>query len=109
MCSRFQMALERIDIQKQINYISLHEDSIYAQFPQVSKEDCQQTIHMLLENGDVLKGPEVVEYLIGIFPGVRKFAWLLETDQGKKAVEFFYNKVNELRDKNTNLCGGCKK
>ena len=55
-----------------------------------------------------LKVGDAISYLIEYLPGTKKFAWLIKQGAGKKAVDFFYEKTNELRKsiKETN-CGQC--
>jgi hypothetical protein len=66
---------------------------------------------MITEEGVILKGAEVVDYLVNKLPGVSKFAWLLDSDKGQKAKEYFYEKVEELREitrkKNEENCNSC--
>ncbi|MCO4753405.1 MAG: DUF393 domain-containing protein, partial [Bacteriovoracaceae bacterium] len=109
LCVRFKQALQFIDKEEKIQMTPLQESWIYESFPQLEKSECEQTIHLLDESGRVLKGGQVVEYLIANYPGVKKFAWLVESESGKKAVNFFYDKVNELRDKVKKDCHGCGK
>lgn len=107
MCNRFRQGVQRLDIHNQINCISLHDEKLYEHFPEITMEQCKETIHLLAPN-EILTGSQVIEYLIGIIPGVKKLSWLLETGQGKKTIEFFYRKVNELRNKSSS-CSNCKK
>lgn len=107
MCQRFKHGLERIDVKDIVNYASVHDENIYIAFPELEVDQCQQTVHLITEEKLILKGHEVVEYLIRILPAVKKFSWLLDSDQSKKAIEFFYNKVNEIKHKSKG-CSGCK-
>lgn len=108
MCQRFQQGLALLDKNKEIHYASVHDESIYQRFTMLNPEQCRQTVHLVVSKKEVLKGHEVVEHLIEIIPGVKKFAWLLDSEQGKKAVEFFYNKVNQIKQKSKG-CSHCKK
>ncbi len=53
---------------------------------------------MITKEMKILSGQEVVDELLKTLPGVSKFAWLLENEQGKKVKDFFYQKVEELRE-----------
>ena len=53
---------------------------------------------MITREMKILSGQEVVDELLKTLPGVSKLAWLLDNEQGKKVKEFFYNKVEELRE-----------
>ena len=65
---------------------------------------------MITIENQILVGPEVVDYLVSRIPGVSKLAWLLESDQGKKVKDYFYQKVEELRElsqKKDSDCNQC--
>lgn len=112
LCVRFKQSLEMMDRYKKINYHSLHEKEIFNEFPFLSEKECSEVVHLILEDQSVLRGPEVLTYLIKQFPGVDRFSWLLETDKGKKVVDFFYQKMEELRYKTKSLheeCPRCPK
>ena len=107
LCNRFRQGVQRLDTHNQINCISLHDEKLYEYSSKLNREECSKTIH-LLTHDELLSGSQVIEYLITIIPGVKKLSWLLESEQGKKAIDFFYNKVNELKNKRTG-CSNCKK
>ena len=107
MCNRFRQGIQSMDVNNSINCISLHDEKLYLHYPKLNFDDCSKTVHLITES-EILKGPEVIEYLLGIIPAVKKLSWLLESEQGKKAIDFFYSKVNELRDKKIG-CSSCKK
>lgn len=108
MCNRFKMTLEKLDTHHRINYVTLHNEETYQQYPQLNKAECHQTIHLIDEFGLIHKGPQVIEYLLKLFPTVAKFAWLLDNEMGKKAIDFFYQKVNDIRNSDLNKCNKCK-
>ena len=65
---------------------------------------------MVMPDRNILVGQEVVEYLAGRIPGVSKLGWLLDNDQGKKIKDYFYQKVEELRElsqKKDSDCNQC--
>ena len=107
LCKRFKQALDLIDRDGAIVKRPLQDDSLYEEYPELKREECEKTIHLISSEGKVLKGSSAIEYLIGVFPGVKKFAWLVESESGKKAVDFFYGKVNELRRKVKEDCENC--
>jgi predicted DCC family thiol-disulfide oxidoreductase YuxK len=109
LCLRFKQGLGILD--KNLNFISAREDAVYARFPELIRQECLEKVHMILADRTVLKGPEVVDYLVRTLPGVSKLAWLLDTDQGSKVKDFFYQKVEELRElsKKSDDCGSCPK
>jgi predicted DCC family thiol-disulfide oxidoreductase YuxK len=108
LCLRFKQGLEFLD--KSLCFISAREEDIYLDFPQLKQELCLQKIHLITPERQILVGPEVVDYLSHTLPGISKFAWLLDNDQGQKVKEFFYQKVEELREltqKKNSSCDQC--
>lgn len=108
-CMRFKGALEKLDAQNMLHYVSIHEKEVYEEFPFLDIKECYDTIHLLAEDHKVYKGPEVIGQLLANFPGVKKFAWLLESEIGKKTLDLFYTSLNELRKSKLNTCSNCKK
>lgn len=108
LCLRFKQGLEYLD--KSLCFISAREDFIYVEFPELSREACLEKIHMVMPDRSILVGQEVVEYLAGRIPGASKLGWLLDNDQGKKIKDYFYQKVEELRElsqKKDSDCNQC--
>lgn len=105
LCLRFKQGLEYLD--KNLCFISAREDDIYTEFPELSRQACLEKVHMITEEKKILVGSEVVDYLASRLPGVSKLAWLLDTDQGKKIKEYFYQKVEELRELSQKKDGDC--
>jgi predicted DCC family thiol-disulfide oxidoreductase YuxK len=108
LCLRFKQGLEYLD--RHLTFLSVRDDSSFEEFPELSRQECLSVIHMITVDRRVIKGPEVVDELLKTLPGVSKLAWLLDNEQGKKVKEYFYQKVEELREltnkKDTN-CGQC--
>jgi predicted DCC family thiol-disulfide oxidoreductase YuxK len=96
LCLRFKQGLEHLD--KTLQFVSVREDAVYEQFPELSRQDCLSKVHLITADKKILTGPEVVDYLLQTLPGVSKLAWLLDNEQGKKVKDFFYQKVEELRE-----------
>ena len=108
LCVRFKQGLEYID--KSLYFVSAREEAVYSAFPELSQTACLEKIHMITIENQILVGPEVVDYLVSRIPGVSKLAWLLESDQGKKVKDYFYQKVEELRElsqKKDSDCNQC--
>jgi len=110
LCVRFTQALRLVDKKEHISFISIYDDDIYTAFPDLSKEECAETIHFITEDKTIIKGGDVIEHLVKEIPSVEKFAWLLESDRSKQAVDAFYKKINEVRKiikrKGCTGCGG---
>ena len=96
LCLRFKQGLGFLD--KNLTFVSAREDAIYEAFPELNRQACLEAVHMITADKKILKGPEVVDYLVETLPGVSKLAWLLDNDQGQKVKNYFYEKVEELRE-----------
>jgi predicted DCC family thiol-disulfide oxidoreductase YuxK len=109
LCLRFKQGLEYLD--KNLTFVSARNEEIYQEFPELDKKSCLEKVHMISKDRTIYSGPEVVDQLIQTLPGVSKFAWLLDNEQGKKVKEFFYQKVEELRELSTKKedCRQCPK
>ncbi len=108
LCLRFKQGLEYLD--KSLNFISARDEEIYTHFPELSRQECISQIHMITHEKKIISGPEVVDELLKTLPGVSKLAWLLDNEQGKKVKEYFYQKVEELREltnKKDSDCNQC--
>lgn len=108
LCLRFKQGLEYLD--KNLCFISAREEEIYSEFPELSRQACLEKVHLITSEGKILIGPEVVDFLVARLPGVSKLAWLLDNEQGKKVKDYFYQKVEELRElsqKKNNECDQC--
>lgn len=99
LCLRFKQGLQFLD--KNLTFVSAREEEVYQAFPELNRQTCLEKVHMVTEKGEILSGPEVVDYLVKTLPGVSKLAWLLDNDQGQKVKDFFYQKVEELRELTT--------
>lgn len=107
LCLRFKQGLSYLD--EKLTFVSAREDEVYLQFPELSRQACLDKVHMITAENVILSGPEVVDHLVKTLPGVSKFAWLLDNEQGKKVKDFFYQKVEELRELSSkkDSCGQC--
>lgn len=96
LCLRFKQGLEYLD--RSLTFVSARDEAIYLQYPELNRQACLEKVHLLTAERKILAGPEVVDHLLQTLPGVSKLAWLLDNDQGKKVKDFFYQKVEELRE-----------
>ena len=108
LCERFKLALKKIGVDKRYSFASIHEKSIYEQYPELKEDECHQVMHLIDVNGTIYKGPDAITHLISEFPGVSKFSWLIESDMGKKTLDYFYSMVNKCRGHLINKCPDCK-
>ena len=107
LCLRFTQALQRLPGTAHINKISIHEENLYKNFPDLSKEECHKVVHLIIEDKTILAGAQVLEYLIERFPGVSKFAWLIESNMGRKTIDYFHKVANKCRQSLIKRCSTC--
>lgn len=110
LCVRFTQALRLVDKDEKISFVSIYDEDIYDKFKDLNQQECEETIHFITEKNEILQGGAVIEHLVSEIPSVEKFAWLLESERSKQAVDAFYKKVNEVRKiikkKGCTGCGG---
>jgi predicted DCC family thiol-disulfide oxidoreductase YuxK len=99
LCTRFKQGLERLDVYHKIHYRSIQDAQVFIDYPELNPTECASVVHLITENREILKGSQTITYLLKQFPGVQHFAWLLESEKGQKIVDFFYQKVDEIRHK----------
>ena len=109
MCIRFKDSLIRLPGGDKICMLSIRESDIFASFPEIDPLEAVETIHLMNEERRIFKGPEVIQYLLEYYPGVSKFAWLLDNQVGKKALELFYKSINQYRKSTLGNCKSCHK
>lgn len=107
LCSRFQKALEMLDKGERVEYFSINDEKTFKEFPELDEEACFEAVHMIAPEGDILVGSEVVEKLVKLIPGVSKFAWLIESESSKKAMNIFYDRLNDMRLMKRRGCFRC--
>ncbi len=107
LCNRFKKALEFLDTKKRIEFRSIHETEVYVQYPELDKDHCLDEIHLIDKNKKIYRGGEVIEFLIKIYPGVEKIAWLLDSDSAKRAMDAFYGRLNDMRIMKKRKCYTC--
>ena len=107
LCVRFKKALEFADTESLIQYKSVYDASVYVDFPELTEEDCEVEIHFITNEGKVLRGGDVIAYLVTILPAVKKFSWLVESNSAKKAMDAFYGQLNDMRLMKRRKCFTC--
>ncbi|MBT4793084.1 MAG: DUF393 domain-containing protein [Halobacteriovoraceae bacterium] len=107
LCIRFKKALSMLDSDKKIAFRAVQDQSVYLDFPELKQDECEEEIHLIDTKGKVHRGREVVEYLILFFPAVKKFAWLIENDSAKSAMDAFYKRINKMRIMKKRKCYTC--
>ena len=109
MCSRFKKGIELLDRNNLLEYKSIYDPEVYVRYPQLRQEDCEAEIHLVDPEGNVFRGGEVMSFLVKLFPGADKFAWLLDSESSKRAFDSFYDRLNNIRNLNRDGCPKCKK
>jgi predicted DCC family thiol-disulfide oxidoreductase YuxK len=109
LCNRFKKGIELLDIKKLIRYVPVGDDRIYFEFPELNKELCEEEIHLIDIDRNIYAGGEVVRFLIGLFPTAQKFAWLLDSDSSRKAIDSFYGRISDMRKLKKTGCPSCGK
>ena len=109
LCVRFAEALGRLPGTDGLARMSARDDSVYAKFPQLNKEECLKELHVLDAQGNVRRGTDAITFLIEQFPGVQKFAWLIESNMGQKAIKFFHDVADHAREELLKRCSACNK
>lgn len=109
LCCRFKQALERLPGTERYNFVSIHEEKIYSIYTFLSKESCNKDLHVIDGQDKIYVGSEAIRHLVSQFPGTSKFTWLIESNMGKKTVDYFYKMADRYRESLLNWCSDCKR
>lgn len=107
LCNRFKKGIELLDLKKSIRYVPVGDENIYFEYPELNRELCEEEIHLVDKEHNIYAGGEVVRFLIGLFPTAQKFAWLLDSDSSRKAIDSFYGRISDMRKLKKTGCPGC--
>ena len=109
LCVRFKDSLLKLGGAEEINAVSIYTEELYDKFPELNKDECDQVVHFITKDNKILAGPEVIEHLVKDFPLVNKFSWLIESEMGKKAINYFHDMANKYRQTLKKKCPTCTK
>ena len=109
LCIRFMKSFQRMPNTSDYSFIPIQNEEIFSTFPQLNREECYETLHLINKDGKILKAGEATSFLIKKFPMVEKFKWLIEKDMGKKTISIFYDVVNKYRKAIKKSCPKCGK
>ncbi|MEH0860415.1 MULTISPECIES: thiol-disulfide oxidoreductase DCC family protein [Halobacteriovorax] len=111
LCIRFKDSLARLEGAKKISFIPVNDKKVYEQFKELglNEEECQNVVHYITSDKKVLKGEDVIAHLVKLYPLVHKFSWLIESDMGKKATDYFHKTTNAYRKMIKRKCPNCMK
>lgn len=107
LCLRFKKAMEFLDLNSEIEFVSIHNEEAFERFPNVNRDECFETIHLLTSSDEIITGGDVLDFLIKLSPGVKKYAWLLESQAARTAMDAFYNRLNDMRIMKKRRCFTC--
>ncbi len=107
LCKRFKEALERIPGTEFLSMISIHDENIYLTFPQLNKEDCLKDLHFIDQNFTIFKGNDALTQIIKRFPHAQNFTWLIESNMGQRAINFFNKVAKSFREELIKDCKNC--
>lgn len=108
LCVRFKETLIRTEGFENLNPIAYQNDEVYIAYPSLSKENCAAEIHLLLEDESILKGSDALAYLLKLNPSISKFSWLIESNMGKKAIDYFHQMTDYYRQVARKRCSSCQ-
>ena len=108
LCLRFKQAFERIPGSDRVTPVSIYDEKVYENFPQINPEAASQELHYLDSEGNVYAGKDALTQLMVEFPLVKKFSWLIESNMGQKAVSYFNQVAKNYRDRLIKDCINCK-
>jgi len=102
-------SFKRIPETNGYSFIPIQNEKVFSTFPQLDREECFETLHIIEHDGNIFRGGEAISTLIEKFPLVSKFKWLIEKDMGKKTITIFYDVVNKYRKAIKKSCPKCGK
>lgn len=106
LCRRYKQALDLID-HTAFNWLDANDDEAIKVIDR-SKEQLLSEIHILLEDSSILSGSEAMSFILTHMPGASRFAWLMEKDSTKKAIDTFHATSEKLRRRLIKSCPSCK-
>lgn len=77
--------------------ISFHSDGFFENYPQVSKEECEKAVQLLMPDGKKYSAVEAFVRLLWLRPWFRVCAWLYYVPGIRQLVEYVYQRVGRNR------------
>ena len=108
LCLRFKQTFERLPGASKVTLVSIYNEDVFHNFPQIDPKHAFQELHYIDENGGVFAGKDALTQLMVEFPLVKKFAWLIESNMGQKALSYFNQVAKNYRDRLIKDCNNCK-
>ncbi|MDA8793265.1 DUF393 domain-containing protein [Bacteriovoracaceae bacterium] len=107
MCLRFKQGIQYIDTNRQIEFLDIYDPKTYEKITFLTQKECETIIHLVDVRGEVYVGADALTFLVKQFPQAQKLSWLLDSTAGQKAVEVFYDKVDQFRKWYKSSCKRC--
>jgi predicted DCC family thiol-disulfide oxidoreductase YuxK len=105
LCLRIKKSIEYLDRKKMIHFMPLTSPAVFEHLPPATEiEVLRETIHMLNPTGVLVTGHQVIDELMPLIPGVRRLAWMLESDSMQRMKKSFHRALEKHR-KESSCCG----
>ena len=108
LCRRYKLALTKLDTSKIFSFYSIHNEEIYKHI-NVTKEELHKEVHVFENENSFHRGSEAINFIVGHIPGASKFSWLIESEMGQKAINYFHQASEKYRQALLKRCHSCKK
>lgn len=107
LCIRFRDSLKYFCQNERFTFHGIHHHETYKLFPSLDKEKVKESLHVLTKDEKWLIGAPAIQYLVSECPKVESFKWLIQSQAGAKASEFFYQASDQLRRSLKKVCRDC--
>lgn len=105
LCLRYHQAVELIASGK-IEWLDINDPmTVYP--PGSTLEDLLSELHVLREDGTLVRGGDAIKEIITVIPGAGRFSWLIESDSAKRTLNSFYETSERLRQRLLKSCSSC--
>lgn len=102
--------LRRLDLFRTLRFVSLHEPSVSADFPELSRDVLLDRMHVIDRAGSVRDGAQAVRYLTRVLPPLWPLAMLLHVPGSLPLWQWAYACVARNRYRIAGSCtdGSCR-
>jgi predicted DCC family thiol-disulfide oxidoreductase YuxK len=101
-CARFAQLIAQFCRDGQIEVISVQE--YHRRDPLIPVEDLLTQVHLLSEDGALLRGGDAVQRVISIVPQARPLRWMVSSRWGRRGSHLLYRTLHALTH-----CPGCRR
>lgn len=96
-CKEAKKYIKELDWEGKFNFISYRDPMTYKVFPNLSKEECEKDVHMVVPDGKVLVGYQVFRTIIDNLTATKFLNPLLKNDYAEKKLNEIYEKMVKKR------------